>query len=112
VAEARRQAAAEMARQVGERERWRAESRDPWGGAPPYDDDDYGSPRDATPVGLRILRAIRSPAWRLAAIGGVVLLAIAAVVLAPRYPPLFIILLSVLIGLFAPRRRLRRRLWW
>ncbi len=113
VGEARRQAAAEMARQVGERERWRIESRDPWGGAPPYDPDDpYGAPRDTTPIGLRLLRAIRSPAWRLVAIGGVVLFAVLVVAFASRSPPLLIVLVSVLIGLFAPRRRLRGRLWW
>lgn len=120
VAEARRQAAAEMARQVGERERWRMEGGGtggswgggPWGGAPPYDPDDPYGPRDPTPVGVRILRAIKSPAWRLAAIGALVLLAILVVVLARRYPPLVIILISLLIGLFSPRRRYRRRLWW
>jgi len=42
----------------------------------------------------------------------VVLLAVLAVLLARRFPPLFLIVLSVLIGLFAPRRRIRRRLWW
>jgi len=113
VAEARRQAAAEMARQVGERERWKAEGGETWGGAPPYDPDSpYGGARDPTPIGLRILRAIPSPAWRLAAMGAFLLLAVLAVLLARRFPPLLIILLSVLIGLFAPRRRIRRRLWW
>lgn len=116
-AEARRQAAAEMARQVGERERWRLEQGDPWGGGNGWgrgrhDPDDPYGPRDPSPVGVRILRAIRSPAWRLAAIGGLVLAVVLGLVLARRFPPLFMVVLFVLIGLFSPRRRYRRRLWW
>jgi len=111
VAEARRLAATEMARQVGERERWRIESRDPWGGVPPYDPDDPYR-RDPTPVGVRLLRAIQSPTWRLVAIGGLVLLVVVAALFVRLFPPLLILLVSVLVGLFAPRRRFGRRLWW
>ncbi len=114
----RRQAAEEMARQVGRRERARlggggGDWGDPWAGRPPSDaDGPSAGPGESSPVGIRLLRLIRSPLWRLAAIGGIVLLAVVGFALARRSPLLLVVVVSVLVGLFTPRGRWRRRRWW
>lgn len=115
-ARARRQAAEEMAREVGERERERLGGGggwgDPWGGRPPHGaDGPYGGRGDPTPVGIRLLRLIRSPLWRLLAIGGLVLLVVLGLALARVNPVALVVVVSVLVGLFTPRGRWRRR-WW
>lgn len=65
---------------------------------------------DATPVGIRLLRLIRSPLWRLAAIGGLVALVVLCLALARASPVALVVAISILIGLFTPRWR--RRGWW
>ena len=115
-ARARRQAAEEMAREVGERERARLGGAggwgDAWGGRPPRDPDaPWGGAGDPTPVGLRLLRRIRNPLWRLLAVGGLVLAAVLALALARVNPVALVVVVSILVGLFTPRGRGRRR-WW
>jgi len=114
VAEARRAAAEEMARQVGRRERSRLESGewaggggwgDPWGGG-------LGD-LDRTPIALRLLRMIRDPRWRVAAIGGYVGLVVLLFALAFTNR-LFLVGAFALLMLALPRSswRQRRRWWW
>jgi hypothetical protein len=115
-ARAQRAAAEELAREVGHRERSRLESDgwasgggggrwgDPWGG-------DFGM--DRTPVAIRLLRSIRDPRWRVAAIVGYIGLVVAcfALALVNRAFLLggFVLLMLVLPG---SAWRTRRRWWW
>jgi len=114
-ARAQRAAAEALAREVGNRERNRLESDgwasgggggwgDPWGG-------DHGL--DWTPVAIRILRMIRDPRRRMAAIGGyvgliVLFLALALVNRAFLLGGLVLLLLVLPGGAW----RTRRRWWW
>ncbi|HEY7724166.1 MAG TPA: hypothetical protein VH880_02440 [Anaeromyxobacteraceae bacterium] len=115
-AKVRRQAAEEMAREVGDQERDRLE-RDglggqgwprsrrggPWGAPPPG--------FDPTPWGIRLLRLIRNPLWRVVAIGAV-LAAVVGVLLLARNPLVLVLVVSVVLSLFTPRRTWRRGPWW
>ena len=114
--QARRRAAEEMAREVGQRERARLGRSPgwggPWGGGPSDAGGPFDGPGDATPFGIRLLRLIRSPFWRLAAIGGLLLLSVLGLALARVNPVALVLVVSLLVGLFAPRRRWSRRRWW
>jgi hypothetical protein len=107
----RRQAAEEMARQVGERERERL-SAGGLGGGWGQGQEPYGAPSDPAPVGVRLLRLIPSPLWRLAAIGALVLAVVLGLALARANPVALVLVFSLLVGLFTPRRRWSRRRWW
>jgi hypothetical protein len=115
-AQVRRQAAEEMARQVGERERERLEREglggptwprgnrgEPWGGPTPG--------FDPTPWGIRLLRLIRNPLWRVAAIGAV-LAGLVGLLLLARNPFVLVLVVSVVLSLFTPRRAWRRGPRW
>ncbi|BDG09440.1 zinc ribbon domain-containing protein [Anaeromyxobacter paludicola] len=115
--EARRAMAAEMAREVGERERARLD-RDwgSWGGPGSRWDDWGGGGGDPTPYGVRLLRRIRSPAWRIGVIVALVAVPLLLVIFgSPRGGTRLagFIGLFVLAALFSPpgSRWGRRRFW-
>jgi len=117
LAAARRAAAEEMAREVGRRERARLESGedvwgrgsgDPWGGG--YG---MGDPSERSSIAVRLLRRIRDPRWRMAAVASYLGLLVLLVALA-RVNRLFLVAAMILVALALPPSawRWRRRRWW
>ncbi|HZZ85597.1 MAG TPA: hypothetical protein VFE30_13745 [Anaeromyxobacteraceae bacterium] len=126
--QAKREMAAEMARHVGEVERERLDrgmgwggSRGGWGdpgggfGGPRYDE--WGDPiPDSTPYGLRLLRLIKSPAWRIGVIVGAVALPLLLLLVGRRGSGLqiagFVCLFAIAALFSPPGYRYRRRRFW
>lgn len=124
-ARARRQAAEELAREVGERERRRLDAAEraegpggePWGGR-----DGSGGwggrggwggeTGDPTPLGVRWLRLVRDPRWRVAVIGLLLLVVVGGLALFGLRSPFFLVAALTLLTLFSPRRTGRWRRWW
>jgi hypothetical protein len=113
-ARGRREGAAVLAREVGDRERRRLEQegvgepswgpRTGWGGT-----GDAGI-EPGVPAGLRLLRLIRDPRWRAAA--GAAVVAVPALLLL-WVPRAGLLAAAATLALFLPGRwRWRRRRWW
>ncbi len=115
--QARRAMATEMAREVAERERARMGPEygrwggggSPWGGG-------WDRPGDPTPYGVRLLRLVKNPAWRIGAVVISVLVPLLLVVFGGRSGGARVagmLLFVVLAALFSPPgyRYYRRRFW-
>ncbi|WP_242395221.1 hypothetical protein [Anaeromyxobacter oryzisoli] len=113
-ARARRALAEAMAREVGEHERRRLDAEyGGWGGGLGR----WGGRYDPTPLGLRLLRLLPGPGWRLTAgvVAAAAVLALAALGLSGlvhrRGGPLLGLAVFLALVLIAPPGRLTRR-WW
>lgn len=123
-ARAQRELHEAMAREVGERERWRYDTQvggEPsfgppsggWGGATGWGQDGSSSPgggllTPGLPVGFRLLRLV-PPGWRVAV--GLAVVAVPALLFL-AWPGAGLVLGALVLGLFTPRWRSWRRRGW